>query len=256
MITLKKEHKIELADTLGGHWYRVICVDHKCKANGKFYPSSTTILNAYPQSEHLTRWIAEQGWNESQRIKIAAGERGTMVHTAINALLAGVTLNRKEYIPPVDGASGSFRAPTTEEWWKISTYVAWHKEFKPELIVSEFPVLSVKHGYTGTLDRIYRIGGKIIVTDDKTSGSIHAHFALQVASYACAVEEMSTLKVDETAILQLGAKNKNGYRWVLYPDWRKHIDVFLSVKNTWMFDNDVDKDFAPPVLKLPEKLTL
>ena len=229
----KKKIEIELASTLVGHWYKV---------GKKYYPSSTTILNAYPQSLQLTQWIAEKGWHESQRIKSEAGERGTRVHSGVERLLQKVILNKEEY--------------SLEEWHKLYTFVSWHRAYNPRLVASELLLYSRKYGYAGRTDQVFEVSDKIVVCDTKTSGSIYDHYALQVASYAQAYEEMGKGKVEETAILQLGAKNKNGYRFVLYPDWRDHFKTFLAVKRVWEHDTGYGPDYEPPILDLPSELKL
>src|SRR3990167_3261965 len=94
-----KSFIVELAPTLQSHWYNV----WKTKpdgSKGRFvgcFPSSTTILNAYPQSAYLTQWIATQGWSEAQRIKSEAGERGTRIHAASDALEDGVEILKQDY---------------------------------------------------------------------------------------------------------------------------------------------------------------
>ncbi len=249
-----KPYVVELAKTLTGHWYNV----WKAKPNGDkgryvgAFPSATTILNAYPQSAHLTKWIAEQGWHESQRIKSEAGVAGTRIHHACDLLEAGTTLQEKDY--------------SVEEWFKICSFVDWHRAHAPELIATEFPVFSPKGKYAGRLDRIYKIGGLNVLLDLKSGSGIHDHFPLQVAAYAQAVEEITDLKVDLTAALQLGAANKDGYRYVDYvgkadnpsSKWREHLKVFRHVQATWQYDNygarKNPKD--PPVLDLPPTLTL
>lgn len=240
-----KSYRVELAPTLSQHWYYV----WQALSSGKekylgVFPSSTTILNAYPQSPHLTQWIAEQGWNESQRIKSAAGEAGTRIHTACDLLEDGNTLVRGNY--------------SLEEWWKISTFVTWHKEYKPEIILKEHPVFSKKGQYAGRLDRLYLLAGTVTVLDFKSSSAIHEHFPLQFSSYAKAIEENTDIKVGQTAALQLGAKNKSGYRLVLYPEWRDHYKVFEAVRETWEYENFSSKKNSkePPVLELPEELKL
>lgn len=242
---LKSNHKITLAETLDndGHWYFIECLKHRCHAHRKYFPSSSTILRAYPQSSHLTRWVAETGWNESQQIKRDAGKRGTAVHKAIEFLLTGAELLREGY--------------SLEEWWKISTFIDWYHTKEPKVLASELPVVSIKYGYAGTIDRVYRIEDKLVIVDDKTSGSIYKHFALQTGSYANAFVESTNAPVDATAILQLGAKNKNGWRFVESPEWRADFRVFLGVKSTWEYEVGYGKpDFKVPVLSLPKTLKL
>jgi len=244
MIKFKKNYKIELAKTLAGHWYgvsKILKVSGKDKFLG-YYPSSTTILNAYPQSLQLTQWIAQQGWQESQRIKSEAGVRGTNIHNGIEALIKGEELFEGGW--------------STEEWYRLDAFVKWHREYSPEILATEVALYSRKHGYAGRADVVCKISGKIMVGDWKSSSAIHDHFPLQVASYAKALEENTDIEVVETFVAQFGAKNKNNYRFVIYPDWRDHFKTFLHVKETWSYDNNYTEDFEPPVLVLPETLKL
>lgn len=240
-MNITHEYKVELAPTLSSHWYRVYNKKGKCLG---VFPSSTTILQAYPQSEQLTKWIADNGFHESRILRNQAGERGTRIHTACDLLEEGTTLQANNY--------------SLEEWWKISTFVSWYKETNPVLIAKEFPVFSKKGKYAGRLDRIYGIGPDTVILDFKSSSSIHEHFPLQFASYAKAIEENTDLKISATACLQLGAKNKNGYRFVLYPDWRDHYKVFEHVRATWQYDyfDSKKNPKEAPVLELPETLSL
>lgn len=240
MINFKTQYRVELAPTLSGHWY-FVWQDNKLLGT---FPSSTTILNAYPQSQYLTKWIAENGWEESQRIKTEAGTSGTKIHKACDYLEEGITLNKLDY--------------SLEEWWKISTFVQWHKDYKPELIATEIPVFSKKGKYAGRVDRVYKIDNKIMVLDFKSSSALHPHFPLQFASYAKAIEENSDIKIAGTAALLLGANNKNGYRFEEYPQWQQHYKVFKNVWHIWDYDyfGSKKKKKEPPVLLLPDELKL
>jgi len=244
-LEFKTKYKVELAPTLSGHWYKVWKISPKGKEKFiGYYPSSTTILLAYPQSQYLTEWIGKVGWHESQRIKSEAGEKGTRVHAAIDRLEEGYTLFATEY--------------SWEEFHKIHSFVKWYNDYKPELIAKEIPVFSRKGRYAGRLDRIYIIDGQYTLLDFKTSSGIHEHFPLQFASYANAVEENTDIKIVQTAALQLGAKNKNGYRYIVYPDWKEHYKIFKHVKKVWeyeYFDSKINPK-KPPVLDLPDKLKL
>lgn len=235
----KKQYQIELAKTLSGHWYSV---KEKDKLLG-YFPSSTTILLAFPQSLQLTKWIADNGWHESQRIKSEAGIAGTKIHTACDLLEEGVTLYERDYF--------------TEEWVKIESFVNWFKEINPKLIAKEMAVFSKKYGYAGKVDRIYKINNEIILLDFK-SGNHYNHHPLQFSSYAQAFEEMFEEKIDRTAALYLGASNKDGYRFVQYPEWKEHFKVFKSVQSTWNYENfgSKKKKKQPPILNLPSELKL
>ena len=241
---LKIPFRIQLAPTLSGHWYKVweIKKGKPDKYLGVF-PSSTTILNAYPQSQQLTQWIAEKGWHESQRIKSEAGERGTRIHKAVELLLDGKELFEDNY--------------SLEEWNKINAFVQWYKDFNPEDIVGEIALFSKKDKYAGRPDRLMKINNELYIIDWKTSSSLHANFPLQFSSYANAFEEITGIKVNYTAALQLGAKNQKGYRFAIYPreEWLDHYKVFKSVKETWEYDNK-NPEGEKEVLELPKTLKI
>ena len=239
----KKRYKIELAPTLDKHWYDVWELGKKEKYLGCF-PSVTTVLNAYPFSEQLVKWIADKGYSEAREYRDEAGKSGTKIHAAIESLLGGRQMYRTEY--------------KLEEWNKIYSFVKWYEEYKPEIIKLELPVFSKKLGVPGRVDCIARINGEIYVVDWKSSRSIHNSYYLQMAAYSNAIEEMTSLKVNNTAILQMGASNKNGYRFVVEPDWKDNLEVFKSVYKTWIYDNKKEgaTKVEPPVLRLPETIKL
>ena len=120
-------------------------------------------------------------------------------------------------------------------------------------------VFSKKYKYAGTVDLIYKNKlNELLLIDFKTSKSIYDHFCLQVSAYAKAYEEMyPKQKIFQTGILQLGAKNAEGYRFIKYDalEWLKeHFPAFLSVKETYEYQ--YGKDYTPPIYELPEELKL
>ena len=245
-IVFKKNYKVELADTLSGHYYSVKSVSDKGKERFiGYYPSATTILNAYPTSEHLVKWIADNGFHESRAMRDEAGRKGTRIHTAIEQLLGGSELAKATF--------------TIEEWHKLDTFVRWHNVYKPEILGLEIPIFYPKGKVAGRLDCVCRIAGQLIVADWKSSANIHKSFPLQFSVYAKGLEFNTDLKIDAVAALQLGARNKDGYRWILYPDWKeKYYPVFESVQRTWLYDNydSLKNPKDLPILHLPLTLKL
>ncbi len=72
------------------------------------------------------------------------------------------------------------------------------KQFDIEVIVSEYIVGSLQHMFTGTLDLLVRMAGKLILIDIKTGKSIGPEAFLQTAGgYTKAWEEMTGQKIDE-----------------------------------------------------------
>lgn len=234
----KKQYKIELAKTLQGHFYDVYLNGKKVDT----VPSSTTILQAYPTSEHLVKWIAENGFHESRQLRDKAGIAGSKIHSAIEALLKGGVIYERDY--------------TLEEYNKLYTFTSWYNDVKPEIVELEMPVYSPKHHYAGRLDCIVKIDGKYGVLDWKSSKNLHDSFPLQFSSYAQAIEEITDIKIDFTAVLQLGANNKKGYRYVIYNDWKDDFKVFLSVKKTWEYDQSKISEDGPKIIIVPESLRL
>jgi hypothetical protein len=238
MINFKKQYRIELAKTLQGHYYNVYLGNKKIDV----VPSSTTILQAYPKSEHLVKWIAENGYHESRQVRDKAGISGSKIHSGIETLLGGGDIYE-------DGLS-------LEEYYKLHTFTSWYKETLPEIIALELPVYSRKYHYAGRLDCIIKIGEEYGIIDWKSSKNLQDSFALQFASYAQALEEISDIKISFTACLQLGAKNKKGFRYVIYKNWKKDFKTFVNVKGTWEFDQSKIFEEGPVVLDLPAKLSL
>lgn len=91
------------ADALTAPPYKVYRYDH---FTGRFYyaltqegeimlaPSVTTIIrDTVPQAETLVKWIAENGYAESQRLKSVAANYGTLLHVAIAKLLVDGTFD-------------------------------------------------------------------------------------------------------------------------------------------------------------------
>ena len=263
-IIFKKNYIVELADTLSGHYYGVwlrkdrpektevikgnLVLVTPATNKGKFvgyFPSATTILNAYPTSEHLVKWIADNGFHESRAMRDEAGRKGTKIHTAIELLLDGGEIIKESY--------------TIEEWHKLDTFVKWHQDYKPEVIAFEVPVFSKKGGYAGRVDCIAKIAGELYVVDWKSSANIHKSFPLQFAAYANAIQENTDLVINNVAAVQLGAKNKNGYRFVVYPNWKElHYPAFQAVQKTWLYDqyDSLKNPKDLPILKLPFTLKL
>lgn len=114
-------------------------------------------------------------------------DRGTIVHTAVEAYLAGKTPDKEE----VEEQLKEARVP--KGMWKsaflmISGVHQFLQDSEPEVFWSESTVYSRTHGYAGTADLIARmhVGSSRVpvVLDVKTSKSIYDEVALQLIGYA------------------------------------------------------------------------
>jgi hypothetical protein len=114
-------------------------------------------------------------------------DRGTIVHAAVEAYIAGTQVDKAE----VEVQLAEKRVP--KAMWKsahlmISGVYSYLQDTEPEIYRSESTVYSRTHGYAGTADLFARthVGSSRVpvVIDIKTSKSIYDEVALQLIGYA------------------------------------------------------------------------
>ena len=168
-------------------------------ANGNFYPSVTTILDAYPKSAAFFEWLKKQG-EDADEVRDEAGRKGSNVHQLCEDFDGGVECNMlNEY------GSAAYKQI---EWAMFERYVEFREKFKYELVANEVHYISPVYGFAGTLDRVFKVGDKLVLVDIKTSNSLHNHFWLQMAAYKMLWDEVNEKKIDEIKVLWLGAKTR------------------------------------------------
>jgi hypothetical protein len=121
------------------------------------------------------------------RKRQAAADRGTLVHSALEAYLAGTRPTKEEL-------KEQFREQrlNTKLWQPTLAMISGLTEFlydeEPEIFHSEQTVFSRTHGYGGTADIIgrMRVGQSLapVVIDIKTSKAVYDETAMQLAAYA------------------------------------------------------------------------
>jgi len=220
---------------------------------GKYYPSVTYILDSYPKNIGFYKWLASKGWDEAERIKEEAGDRGSKVHNAIYDLLKGKTVkfNDKYW----NETTKDFERLADKEWECLISFENFWRDKKPQLIASEIVCYSDKHFYAGTIDFIGVIDGKVTLVDWKTSSKIYPSHLLQVAAYLQAESEKGKYKPAETAVLRLGSNHKVGYEFktVDLKESQKNFKYFLAVKKIW----ELEHPKAEPNLKeIPESIKI
>lgn len=192
----------------------------------KYVPSVTWITSFYYKSPELVKWIANQGLDEAERIKRAAGDKGSKIHLAIEDLLAGkeIKIDAKYQ----NKTTGEMEELTPEEYGAVVSFKDWYKEVKPEVLGFEYVVWNDEYGYAGTVDLKCKIGGEVWLIDLKSGQNVYTEYELQVSAYAMCHSEKDVQKL---GILQVGYKrNKDSYK---FTEVSRSEDLFLAVKKLW-----------------------
>lgn len=201
------------------------------------YPSVTWIADHYPKGVGFYKWLANNGWDEAESLKNAAGNRGSKVHAAISDLLLGNTVQ-------IDGKlqnseTGEPEDISLEEYEALISFADWFKEAKPKPIQNELVVFNEELMYAGTADFICEIEGERWLIDFKTSANVWPSYEIQLCAYAHALPP--ELKPHKLAILQVGySKNKRGWKLTEVED---QFDLFLASRRIWQKECSTVKVF-------------
>jgi hypothetical protein len=203
--------------------------------DGNYYPSVTTILDAYPKGPEYYAWLKKTG-EDSDAVRDEAGRRGSIVHQLTELFDSGeeVTLmNEQGYI--------SYKMV---EWAMFERYIEFRRRFPLEIIHTELNLVSPELGFAGTLDRVIEMNGRRILLDIKTSNSIYPSYWLQLAAY----KELYGEPIDEVGILWLNAKTRTegskgavqgaGWQLITKQDTSKDWEMFQCTHKLWLAENE------------------
>lgn len=212
-------------------------------------PSVTFIAHSYPKGIAYMKWLSDKGWDEAEAIKNAAGNKGSKVHQACDAILNGHEVRIDSTF--MNHETEKEEELTLEECDAIISFVKWMKDLEKAgkvltSVANEQVLFSEEHGYAGTFDYICKIDSEYWLIDFKTSQHIWPEHQLQVSAYKEAIENgenpIEGLPADETlrlAVLQLGYRlNKNGYKW---NEIEPNFDLFLATKQIWQNEHGKEK---------------
>jgi len=211
-----------------------------------FYPSCTWICGHYPKGVAFYKWLANHGWDESEAIKQAAGDKGSKVHSAIVDLIDGneVPMNMQYPNPKTE----ALEELTLEEYECLVSFVNWFKEVNPSIIAREVTVFNEEFHYAGTVDLLCQIKGETWLIDFKTGQYIWPEYELQVSAYRHALMHHKTLKL---GIIQVGYRlNKKKYKFTEVQD---KFDLFQSAYRIWQNEQE---GVEPKKIDLPTSLKL
>jgi hypothetical protein len=215
--------------------------------NGNYFPSATTLLEAYPKPAQLIMWMKEVG-SKADEIRDAAGKRGSSVHQLTEDYDHGIECTLLD----------EFGKPkySLEEWSMFERYVEFSVTHKPEHYLIEQTFISSGLGFAGTIDRVCTIDGKTYVLDIKTSNGIYNSYWLQLAAYrqlydASVLHGSNMPDIDGVAILWLNAKTRTagkkgdvqgkGWQMVSEFDTSKQWSLFQAVQQLWHAEHEGDK---------------
>jgi len=210
------------------------------RETGEYYPSATTILEAYPKPYALLQWMKEAG-SKADEIRDAAGRRGSNVHYLTEQYDKGFECRL------LDEQTGQ-PLYSMEEWAMFERYVDFTQSLQPTHQLIEQQVLSSRLQFAGTIDRVCLINGKRYVLDIKTSNGVYNSYWLQVAAYQQALLKETKIKTDGVAILWLNAKTRTkkdlqgiGWQLIVKEDTKKDWNLFRAVQKLWLAEHSEDK---------------
>jgi len=158
-------------------------------------------------------------YDEAIAKRDAAGDRGTLVHDAIAALLRGETV---EFPPETDP-----KVPKLVQGW-----LNWWQSAEPDPMGVE--VFLAGDGYAGTCDFQGWVDGEPWLIDWKTSAGVYNSYHLQTAAYAAAAPETKWRR----GILHLKTSTKKGFQLVESDgDWLGDWNGFLACKTIYHREN-------------------
>jgi hypothetical protein len=169
------------------------------RAEDKFYPSVTSILQYFPKDRFFETWMKDVGHNADFIMRKAADE-GTQVHNAIERLIDGEEVNWMD-----DYGNANFNLTV---WEMILKFGEFWKTYKPIPIATENFLYSDTYEYAGTADLVCMIDNERWLIDFKTSNSLHTSYDLQVAAYAKAWEELGGEPIQRAGILWLKSSKR------------------------------------------------
>ena len=213
---------------------------------GEFFPSSTTILDAYPLEKGLKDFFQNHTKEQADKLLNDAALQGSKIHHAIELMIrgeeifsSGITQDQVDKIGITDPELASYLLkPFTEKEDKMMRgFLNWWEDYKPKTIESEKIIYSKKYKYAGTMDWIGYITIKdkkfMVIVDWKTGKGLYKSYDLQIASYAYAYKELYKLRPYFLFLLQLGI-NKCGYKFQQVKDLELNFKRFLRTLATWM----------------------
>lgn len=238
----------ELVTKIGNKNYRVDLTNNRIDfldtrfylhSSGNYYPSATTILDAYPKGAGFYEWLKKAG-EDADEIRDEAGNEGSTVHRLTEAYDLGHEVSLFD-------TNGNINVKMIE-WAMVERYIEFRNRFNPIIEHIELHMVNPLLQFGGTLDRTIILNGKRYRIDIKTGNGIYNHFWLQLAAYDKLCVAEGHPPADDIAILWLNAKTKTdgrkdaiqGKGWqMLFPEYSidHYWKLFQAVHQLWLAEN-------------------
>jgi hypothetical protein len=184
---LNNQDNIKTVMSNGMRWY----FDASVADDDKIYRASMTsgLSKAYPKGDHFYEWVAKQGMWKSVTLGTAI-VHGNCVHDGIDMMVKGHTIDTNWIEMNIINQpimtwriENNIKKMVNNVQKALESYMAWHEEYNPICIGSEFALYHPEHMFAGRTDQLYKIGDDICLIDNKT-GMAHAHHLIQGLGYA------------------------------------------------------------------------
>ncbi|MDP1570796.1 MAG: hypothetical protein Q8L86_12430 [Vicinamibacterales bacterium] len=225
-----------------------------------FRKSVTYIGHFYPKGKGFENWMKKNG-EEADMLVALAGERGSKVHQAIEALNNGEQVKMTDTF--LNTRTGAVEQLTPEEYGAVMSYRDWWMtEGSKEYVILEAEQTIWPEGkgaepggplhFAGTLDLLVKrvADGAIGIIDIKTSKEVYTGHIIQLSALREG-KKAEGVDVQFQAILQVGYKrNKQGFK---FTEQEHRFDLFLAAKNIADYETSGE---APLQRDYPLALTL
>jgi len=192
-------------------------------------PGVTTVLGLLNKPA-LVPWANRLGLEgiDAAKYRDNRGEIGTLAHELIMGDLLGVPCDTSEYSrQQIDAAGHSF-----------AFYQDWCKGKILEPIILEFPMVSEKYRYGGTLDYYGKVNNVVTLLDYKTGG-VWTECYLQVSAYFNLLVENGFEPPEKITILSIPRDSGEQFQEIRFTNYKKGFQAFLLLRELY----DLLKEF-------------
>jgi PD-(D/E)XK nuclease superfamily len=158
--------------------------------DGVWFPSVTTIMGAKPMP-WLDAWREKWGMLAERKMKIASSI-GTEFHRCVEAYINTGTY----FVANAEIDGFPLTGTATRVVGMMKSFVKWAESVDGEISNTEMSIVNRTYTYSGTLDAIGTLDGRLMLFDWKTSSRIYDDMQLQLAAYAEAYNERCESKMD------------------------------------------------------------